>query len=175
MDMVKIGRFLAELRRENHWTQEQLGEKIGVTNKTVSRWETGTYLPPVDMLQALCGLYGVSLNEILSGERLQEAEYRKKAEENIQWVLSKSAFTLQERMQFFKKKWEKEHRFEMVLEMIVWLAGIVCGFLFYQLLVPLLALGGFIWSVYQYNRMMAYVERRAFENPADGENAGKSS
>ena len=47
MDMKKIGVFLAELRKDRNLTQDELGEKIGVTNKTVSRWENGNYLPPV--------------------------------------------------------------------------------------------------------------------------------
>lgn len=46
MDTKKVGLFLKQLRKENNMTQEQLGEKIGVTNKTVSRWETGNYMPP---------------------------------------------------------------------------------------------------------------------------------
>lgn len=46
MDMQKIGGFLAELRKSKNLTQEELGDKIGVTNKTVSRWENGNYLPP---------------------------------------------------------------------------------------------------------------------------------
>ena len=66
MDMTRIGAFLAELRKENDLTQEELGESLGVSNKTVSRWETGTYLPPVEMLQRLSERYSVSINEILS-------------------------------------------------------------------------------------------------------------
>ena len=50
MELTQIGKFIAELRKEHGFTQEQLGDKIGVTNKTVSRWETGTYLPPADAL-----------------------------------------------------------------------------------------------------------------------------
>ena len=50
MDLMKTGKFIADLRKEKGLTQEQLGEKIGVTNKTVSRWETGVYLPPVDVM-----------------------------------------------------------------------------------------------------------------------------
>lgn len=46
MDVQKIGDFLKELRKQNNMTQEQLGERVGVTNKTVSRWETGKYMPP---------------------------------------------------------------------------------------------------------------------------------
>ena len=55
MDLIKTGKFLAQLRREAGDTQEQLGEKLGVSNKTVSRWEKGAYLPPVEMLQAISG------------------------------------------------------------------------------------------------------------------------
>ena len=50
MDLLLIGKFIAELRKEQELTQEQLGEKLGVTNKTVSRWETGAYLPPAEAL-----------------------------------------------------------------------------------------------------------------------------
>lgn len=83
MDMQKIGAFLTQLRKEQKLTQEALGEKIGVTNKTVSRWENGNYLPPVEMLQILSRLYGVSINEILSGERLNNEYYKENAEEYI--------------------------------------------------------------------------------------------
>ena len=51
MDMVKMGSFLAELRKEKKITQAELGEKLGVTNNTVSRWETGIYMPPVEILE----------------------------------------------------------------------------------------------------------------------------
>ena len=49
MDQVKIGKFLAMLRKKENLTQEELGEKIGVTNKTISRWENGTYMPDIEM------------------------------------------------------------------------------------------------------------------------------
>ena len=84
MDVREIGVFLAELRKEKCWTQEQLGQKLGVTNKTVSRWENGNYMPPVDILLELSKLYDISINEILSGQRLTEAEYHEKAEEKGQ-------------------------------------------------------------------------------------------
>lgn len=83
MDMQKIGSFLAELRKEKNLTQDELGEQIGVTNKTVSRWENGNYLPPVEMLQILSKLYHVSINELLSGKRLDDEHYRENAEEYI--------------------------------------------------------------------------------------------
>ena len=83
MDMQKTGIFLAELRKGENLTQDELGEKIGVTNKTVSRWENGNYLPPVELLQMLSKLYGVSINELLSGERLNDEHYKENAEEYI--------------------------------------------------------------------------------------------
>ena len=76
MDMVRIGAFLKELRVQSRMTQEQLGEKLGVTNKTISRWECGTYLPPVEMLKELSDLYGLTINEIISGQRLNEEQFR---------------------------------------------------------------------------------------------------
>ena len=75
MDMVKMGRFLAELRKEHHFTQAELGEKLGVTNKTISRWETGNYMPPVEMLEQLSTLYDLSINELLCGKKLTAEEY----------------------------------------------------------------------------------------------------
>lgn len=83
MDMQKIGSFLAELRKEKNLTQEELGERIGVTNKTVSRWENGNYLPPVEILQTFSKLYRVSINELLSGKRLDNEHYKENAEEFI--------------------------------------------------------------------------------------------
>lgn len=87
MDVQKIGGFLKELRKQNNMTQEQLGEKIGVTNKTVSRWETGKYMPPIECLKLLSDLYQISINEILTGEKLDEKDYRGAAENNIVYTL----------------------------------------------------------------------------------------
>lgn len=102
MDMQKIGIFLSELRKENNLTQEALGEKIGVTNKTISRWENGNYIPPVEMLQILSKMYDDSINEILSGERLDDEKFKTKAEENIATALENST---KEKKMIFEKKW----------------------------------------------------------------------
>ncbi len=72
MDMIKIGKFLQELRKEKSMTQEQLAEKLGVARRTVSRWETGNNLPDLDILVELSDLYSVDLREIISGERKSE-------------------------------------------------------------------------------------------------------
>ena len=162
MDVQKIGVFLADLRKEKGWTQEQVGQQLGVTNKTVSRWENGNYMPPVEMLMELSKLYDVSINEILSGQRLTEAEYHEMAEENIKAALE-SSFSLQEKVTYFKHKWRKEHRFEDILAAIVVLGLSFAGYhydnglQFVTILLPILYLG------MRNNRMMTYVESHAVD------------
>ena len=102
MDMKKIGAFLKELRNEKGMTQEQLGERIGVSNKTISRWETGNYMPPVDCLNILSGIYDISINEILAGERVSGEVFTKIAEQNITVTLKE----LEKDCQNFEKKME---------------------------------------------------------------------
>ena len=90
MDTKMIGSFLKELRKENNMTQEQLGERIGVTNKTVSRWETGNYMPPAESLILLSDIYGISINEILAGKRVEMDELKEVADENMTKVLGET-------------------------------------------------------------------------------------
>ena len=86
MDQVKVGVFLASLRKEKGLTQEALAERIGVTNKTISRWETGTYMPDVEMLLILGEQFNVTVNELLCGERLSDEAIRTKSESNIKYL-----------------------------------------------------------------------------------------
>ena len=72
MDLVRIGKFLQELRKEHGCTKEKLAEKIGVARRTVPCWETGSNMPDMDILIELSDLYSVDLREILSGERKSE-------------------------------------------------------------------------------------------------------
>ena len=72
MDQIKIGSFLKELRKEKNMTQESLAEKLNVSNRTVSRWETGSNMPDISMLVEIAELYDVSIPEIINGERKSE-------------------------------------------------------------------------------------------------------
>lgn len=72
MDQIRIGAFLKELRKEKELTQEQLAEKLSVSGRTVSRWETGSNMPDIGMLVVLADFYGVSIPEIIAGERKSE-------------------------------------------------------------------------------------------------------
>jgi len=72
MDQVKIGSFLKELRKEKNLTQEKLAEQLHVSNRTVSRWETGSNMPDIGMLVEIADFYDVSIAEIINGERKSE-------------------------------------------------------------------------------------------------------
>ena len=72
MDQQKIGSFLKELRKEKNLTQEQLAEKLGVSGRTVSRWETGSNMPDISILIEIAEFYDVSIPELVSGERKSE-------------------------------------------------------------------------------------------------------
>ena len=83
MDQIKIGKFIAELRKTKNMTQQQLGEKIGVSSKTISKWETGKGMPDLSSLKPLSDYLEISINELLSGEKIEEEKYTDKLEENI--------------------------------------------------------------------------------------------
>lgn len=83
MDQIKIGKFISEERKTKQLTQRQLAEKLGISDKTISKWECGNGFPEVSLLLPLCTELNITVNELLSGERLQEADYKKKAEENM--------------------------------------------------------------------------------------------
>lgn len=164
MDTIKIGNFLAELRKEQSLTQEALGEKLGVTNKTVSRWENGNYLPPAEMLQELSSLYSVSINEILCGERIAKENYQEKAEETITGILTSGTFSLKERTDFWKRKWKKDHQSGNIslaaIPVVMFAAGI---FLSEPLLIALAPVLGLIVFMVRRNAMMAYVEGKLYD------------
>lgn len=83
MEQVKIGKFIAECRKEKGLTQSQLAEKLNITDKAISKWETGKGMPDASIMLDLCKELGINVNELLSGERLNEENYREKASENI--------------------------------------------------------------------------------------------
>lgn len=90
MNPKDSGVFISELRKENNLTQKQLAEKINVSDKAVSRWETGKGYPDVNSLVALSELFNVSVNEILSGERSSCEDISKIADENIITVIKEN-------------------------------------------------------------------------------------
>lgn len=164
MDQKKVGAFLSQLRREAGLTQEALGRELGVTNKTVSRWENGNYLPDVEMLLLLSQRYGVTVNELLTGQRLEAEKYRQAAEENLVAALKSDLFTSKERLAFWKKKWRREHVFEMILSAAAVLA--LYGYAAFQgrgELCALSALAAIVLYCKLRNDMMAYAEGKTYD------------
>jgi transcriptional regulator with XRE-family HTH domain/DNA-directed RNA polymerase subunit RPC12/RpoP len=104
MDQIKIGKFIKELRRDQGLTQAELAEKLCVSDKTISKWETGNGLPEVSLMLPLCETLAISVNELLSGRRLEEKQYYQEAEKNIMDLMEE------------KKKLKKKF----------WFANIVC-------------------------------------------------
>ena len=83
MNQEKIGKFIAECRRQRKMTQSELGEKLGVTEKSISNWENGRNMPDLSLFKPLCEELNISLNDLMSGEKVKEKDYREKLEENI--------------------------------------------------------------------------------------------
>lgn len=166
MDMSKMGAFLQTLRREQGLTQEQLGEKLHISGKTISRWETGTYMPPVEMLLALSELYGVSMNELVAGARLTPEELPAKAEENLASVMKdNAAFQLEERRDYWREKWLTDHRWTIALLVGVFAAA---SLLFLSLdqvkpvaFMSLISIG---LTVFLRNRRDDYVEHHLYDD-----------
>lgn len=88
MDQEKIGKFIAECRKEKELTQSQLAEKLGVTDKTISNWENARCMPDLTLFKPLTDILGVTINELMSGERVDDEHYQEKLEENVFGVLA---------------------------------------------------------------------------------------
>lgn len=83
MDQIKIGKFIASRRKENNLTQAQLAGKLGITDRAVSKWETGKSMPDSSIMLDLCELLSINVNELLKGEKITMENYGKAAEEML--------------------------------------------------------------------------------------------
>lgn len=165
MDQVKIGKFIASLRRKAGLTQETLGEKLGVTNKTVSRWENGNYMPDIEMLQLLAQEFHVSVDDLLVCKAQSAEASGQEAETGTPKPSDTSSFSFEERKAYFKKKWRKEHIPLFLILALVFAASIALPIAFgrpyYAGLAPLIAC---IEYGYQNNKMMIYVENNLYSS-----------
>ena len=104
MDQMKIGKHIALFRRQAGLTQEKLSEKLGVTNKTISRWENGNYMPDIEMLGLLANEFHVSVNDLLAGEKIPDEDFRQKADEKTIAAAASSAFFFRGAQDLFQKE-----------------------------------------------------------------------
>ena len=112
MDQIKIGRFIASCRKEQRLTQANIAEKLGISDRAVSKWETGKSLPDSGIMLELCELLKINVNELLSGERIMAESYNRKVEENIIAL---------------RQEIEEKNRQMLQLEYLVSIPGIVAG------------------------------------------------
>lgn len=83
MDQEKIGRFIATCRKENGYTQASLAEKLGITDRAISKWENGKSMPDASIMLELCEMLKISVNELLTGERITMENYQPVAERQL--------------------------------------------------------------------------------------------
>lgn len=115
MDSKAVGNFIAELRKEQGLTQKQLAEKLSVTDKAVSRWETGKGYPDIEILTSLSEALGVSLNELIAGKHLDEEEIKTQSDKNIEEAYKRA------------KKAKRKKRFIIIISVLAAVALIVCA------------------------------------------------
>lgn len=83
MNLDKIGKFISRRRKKCNLTQEQLAEKLGISDRAISKWERGINLPDASIMIKLCEILDITVNELLSGEIIERCDYMKKAEDNL--------------------------------------------------------------------------------------------
>lgn len=83
MNQEKIGKFIAQCRKEKKMTQSELAEKLGVTDKSIGNWENGRNMPDLSLFKPLCDELEITINDLLSGEKISKERYQEKFEENI--------------------------------------------------------------------------------------------
>ena len=175
MDQIRTGKFIAALRKEANLTQEELGAKLGVSNKTVSRWENGNYMPDIETLRLLSKEFSVSMEELLDGERVSAKKAAK----------TPDPFTPKERADFWRKNWKSENKSWFIFWGIIVFAVAVFGFLwssvcyslfgfvifegllFGNVILLLDGLFAFGLYIYFYNKMCIYVDNNAYKLSED--------
>lgn len=165
MDQVKIGKLIAQCRKEKKMTQVELANQLGVTNKSVSKWENGVCLPDVSLYKKLCEILGITLNEFFSGEKLSDEKFKEVADNNLLSALENSTFTLKDKIDFYKRNWKKEHISKMILCFISWsVLIIVLKFqnVEFYLIGTVAGMLAMLFYIILYNQMMTYVENNAY-------------
>ena len=125
MDLVKIGKYIAEKRKELGLTQRQLADELGMSDKSVSKWERGICLPDVSVYSELCTILGISINEFLAGEDIVKEDILQRSEENIINVTTEN-----------KLRQKVLKRIILVLLVVALMAFVTVGVIFFQAVRP---------------------------------------
>ena len=160
---MRLAQTIYQLRIQKGMSQGDLAEALEVSRQSVSKWETGGATPDLDKLVKMSELFGVTVNEILCGKRLNAEEYKAEAEKNL--VRSfESIFTVKERLEFFKKKWLYDH-IALLCFMGIAIIGIyILGFILERYILGALSFVIFaLCHAWRNNAMMSYAEKKVFE------------
>lgn len=103
MEQEKIGKFISLLRKEKNMTQMELASKLGVTDRAISKWENGRGMPDLSLLKPLCDELGITINDLLSGEKIDKINYQEKLEENILNTIDYTNKKIKKNSSIFKK------------------------------------------------------------------------
>lgn len=163
MNQEKIGKLIAECRKEKKMTQVELADKLSVTDKSVSKWENGKCLPDVSLYKDLCNILGITLNEFFAGEKIKEEKFKEQADINLFNALENSSFTLKEKIKYYDKKWDKEHFFELTIAMIIIVGFIIYGFVKDNGIQFIFMIVGFTYGIWETNRKKSYIERNVYK------------
>lgn len=167
MNQEKIGKFIAENRKRKNMTQTELANILGVTDRAISNWENGRRLPDPSLMLNLCSNLGITLNELFAGEKIKEEDFKNVADTNLLSALENSIFTLKDKIDFFKRKWQRDHFFELCITIIVIVFGIIYGFIKDNGLQIIFMIIGFVSGILENNRMMAYIERNVYSKKSE--------
>lgn len=163
MNQEKIGRLIAELRKEKKLTQAELALKLGVSDKSVSKWENGKCLPDVSLYKDLCNILGISLNEFFAGEKIKEENFKEQADNNLYNALENSSFTLKDKIKYYSDKWDKDHLIELTIITIIIAGFIIFGFIKDNGLQYIFMIVGVISGIIEKNVKQAYIDRNAYK------------
>lgn len=97
MEKSKIGMFIATRRREKNITQEQLAEMLGITNKSISKWENGICLPDASLYEPLCAILDITINELFAGQQIKDEDYKRIADENLMGMLKYQVYCMSDK------------------------------------------------------------------------------
>ena len=124
MNQIQIGRFIAECRKKANLTQMQLAEKLGITDKAISKWERGMAMPDTSIMLELCGILGISVNELLSGEMIDMEQKNEQLDELI-FQMAKN-----------EERYHKRLRHSAYVIVLTSLAALICLMTLISLLIP---------------------------------------
>ena len=124
MDQIKIGKFIAECRKKKNLTQAQLAEKLNITDRAISKWETGKTMPDSDIMLDLCDILEISADELLCGEKIDAAHKNEQSNELIVQMAKN------------EERYHKRLRFSAYLILAISLIAVVCLITLISLLIP---------------------------------------